>query len=41
MIENLKLLLFLILIFVPIALSINIWAKGITDELKNEDEKNT
>jgi len=38
MIENLKLLLFLILIFVPIALSINIWVKGITDELKNEDE---
>ena len=41
MIENLKLLLFLIFIFVPIALSINICEKGITDELKNEDEKNT
>ena len=38
MIENLKLLLFLILIFGPIALSINIWAKGIADELKKEDE---
>ncbi len=38
MIENLKLLLFLILIFAPLALSINIWAKGITDELKNKDE---
>tara|TARA_B100002019_G_scaffold224333_1_gene197270 strand:+ start:876 stop:992 length:117 start_codon:yes stop_codon:yes gene_type:complete len=38
MIENLKLLLFLILIFLPLALSINIWAKGITDKLKNEDE---
>jgi len=38
MIENLKLLLFLILIFGPIALCINIWAKGITDELENKDE---
>lgn len=38
MIENLKLLLFLILIFAPLALSINIWVKGITDELKNKDE---
>ena len=38
MIENLKLLLFLILIFGPILWCINIWAKGITDELKNKDE---
>ena len=38
MIENLKLLLFLILIFGPIALSINIWAKGIVDELENQNK---
>ena len=38
MIENLKLLLFLTLIFAPIALSINLWAKGITDELKNQNK---
>jgi len=40
MIENTKVLLFIILIFVPIALSINLWAKGITDEFlkQNKDE---
>ena len=39
MIENLKLLLFLILIFGPLAWYINIWIKGIADELnQNKDE---
>ena len=38
MIENTKVLLFIILIFAPIALSINLWAKGIADELKNQNE---
>ncbi len=39
MIENLKLLLFLILFFAPLAWSINIWAKGIADELVSKGRK--
>jgi len=38
MIENTKALLFIILIFAPIALIINLWAKGIADELKNQNK---
>ena len=38
MIENTKVLLFIILIFVKIELSISLWTKGITDELKNQNK---
>ena len=38
MIEKLKLLLFLILIVAPLTWSINIWAKGIVDELENQNK---
>jgi len=38
MIENTKVLLFIILFLAPLAWSINIWAKGIADELENQNK---